>query len=214
MTPVGSGIPSSRIGELRRRAQSIDPPGLGAGVRTPELVDVEELIPGIVVDLKYASDDNFIGHPLYDGQTALLQRPVAESLTRVQEALKARGAGLILYDAYRPWWVTWLFWEAMPVSARTYLADPAKGSRHNRGCAVDVGLVDLDSGEPLSMPSGFDEFTERAHVGYRAPADEARHRDLLIGCMEQEEFSVYSKEWWHFDHDCWGSYPVMNVPVP
>ena len=207
--------PGNRVREIINATRNISPPPSTDQTRESSLVDLSLAAPGIRVDLRYATENNFLGHILYDGKTALLQEPVTESLTRVQILLSSQGLGLIVYDAYRPWWVTKVFWDVMPIDSRTFLADPALGSKHNRGCAVDVGLIESGTGKILPMPSAFDEFSERAFVSYSKGTDEERaNRDLLISTMGQESFSVISAEWWHFDHDLWPKYPILNEPVP
>ncbi len=181
--------------------------------RPADLVDVAALEPAIRLDIRYASDRNFLGVPVYEQLRALLQRPAAEALARVHRALASRGLGLLVYDAYRPWFVTWIFWEATPPELRRYVADPAQGSRHNRGCAVDVTLVRLATGDVVTMPSGYDEMTERAHAGYRGgPAQPRQMREVLRQAMAAEGFEVYPYEWWHFDYRDWRHYAIANIP--
>ena len=132
---------------------------------------------------------------------------------RAHRALAAKGYGLLVHDAYRPWWVSWVFWEATPAGQREFVADPAKGSRHNRGCAVDLTLYTLADGRAVEMPSLYDEMTERAYPGYRGGTEEQRaRRDLLRGEMERQGFRVFVSEWWHFDYEDWKEYPILNVP--
>jgi D-alanyl-D-alanine dipeptidase len=156
-----------------------------------------------------------VGRPVYEQARAFLQRPAAEALSRVQTAVRADGYTLIVYDAYRPWSITKLFWDAATSEQRRigFVADPARGSRHNRGCAVDVTLGDLASGQALPMPSGYDEFNERAHADYAGVSAEARrNRDYLRRAMEQEGYVVLPEEWWHYDYRDWREYPVLDVP--
>ena len=141
-----------------------------------------------------------------------IQRPAAEALARAQRKLWEKGYGLLIHDAYRPWSVTKMFWDATPEDLRLFVADPSRGSRHNRGCAVDLSLYDLRTGEPVSMVSGYDEFTPRAYPHYVGTTDRQRwHRELLRSTMEAEGFEVYEFEWWHFDYRDWQQYPVLNV---
>ena len=120
---------------------------------------------------------------------------------------------MLIYDAYRPWYVTKMFWDATPARLHTFVANPAKGSKHNRGCAVDLGLYDLRTNEPISMPSGYDEMTLRAHPGYGGGAAlERAHRDALRKAMEAEGFTVDRGEWWHYDYKAWRQYPILNIP--
>ncbi|HEV2765813.1 MAG TPA: M15 family metallopeptidase, partial [Pyrinomonadaceae bacterium] len=134
------------------------------------------------------------------------------ALSRVRRALRKRGYGLLVFDAYRPWHVTKLFWDLTPADKKQFVADPSKGSRHNRGCAVDLTLYDLRTGLEVPMPSAYDDFTERAHVNYSggAPAERAA-RDQLRAAMEAEGFQVYEPEWWHFDFQDWRQYPILNL---
>ncbi len=190
------------------------PPVDPAATRDPDLVALKAVDPTIRVHLRYASKDNFMGRAMYPaGAEALLNREAALALSRANAALKPKGYVLLVWDAYRPWSVTRAFWEATPPDKRQFVADPAKGSVHNRGCAVDVTLFDLHSGAEVEMPSGFDEMTERAYPQYSGGTPAARrNRDLLRDTMEAQGFSVYPTEWWHFDYRGWKDYPVMDAP--
>lgn len=180
-------------------------------VRREPLVDVAAVDSRILVDIKYATPDNFMGRVLYPVNRCLLRESVARRLSRVQDDLAERGLGLKIYDGYRPLSVQKLMWEVMPDPR--YVADPAKGSRHNRGAAVDVTLVDARGCE-LPMPSAYDEFSERAHRDFAGEGVEARHnRDTLIAAMERRGFTVLGSEWWHFDAPGWAQYAVMDVPL-
>lgn len=179
--------------------------------RHEPLVDVAQVDPRIIIDIKYATADNFMGRPLYPANRCLLRESVAQRLVRVQDDLVERGYSLKIHDGYRPLSVQKLMWEVLPDPR--YVANPATGSRHNRGAAVDVTLVDAD-GRPLPMPSDFDEFTERAHRTYEGGTIEARrNRDLLIEAMERHGFKGLQSEWWHFDAPGWKRYPVLDVPL-
>jgi D-alanyl-D-alanine dipeptidase len=174
-----------------------------------ELVDIQELIPSIKVDLKYASTDNFTGQIVYNFNRCLLLKEAALKLSAVQKALEQRGLGLKVWDGYRPPAVQWKFWEIMP--DERYVSDPRKGGRHTRGTAVDVTLVNLE-GQELLMPSQFDEFSEKAHHNYMgAPSDALQNRALLRQVMEQHGFVGIPTEWWHYDLKGWESYaPIDN----
>lgn len=175
------------------------------------LVDVAAVDSRILVDIRYATPDNFMGRVLYPVNRCLLRQSVARRLSRVQDDLAERGLGLKIHDGYRPLGVQKLMWEVMP--DERYVADPAKGSRHNRGAAVDVTLVDA-AGRDLPMPSAYDEFSERAHRGFAEGGVEARHnRDLLIAAMERRGFTGLATEWWHFDAPGWRQYAVLDVPL-
>lgn len=178
-----------------------------------DLVDLESAVPRIKLDVRYATDDNFMGVAFYSQARAFLRREAAEALAVVADSLAPYGYGVVVYDGYRPWAVTWAFWEATPPALRHYVANPAKGSRHNRGCAVDLGLYHLDTGETAEMPSDYDEFTPRADPFYPGGTSLARwHRDFLYRAMTAGGFTVNPSEWWHFDFTGCDSAPVLNVP--
>ena len=202
--------PVKPIAELRETALAALPPG-ESGKRTPDLLDLEDVVPGIRLDIRYATSNNFMGVPFYGQDRAFLQRPAAQALARVQSRLREQGYGLLVHDAYRPWYVTKMFWDATPEEMKIFVANPANGSRHNRGCAVDLTLYDLSTGETVEMVSGYDEFSERAYP--RFPGGTSRQRwlrQLLRNAMEEEGFSVYEAEWWHFDYQDWSEYPILN----
>jgi D-alanyl-D-alanine dipeptidase len=172
-------------------------------------VDLMTLDPGLKFDIRYAGPDNFMGFPLYERPGAFLQRPAAEALVRANRALKPLGYGLMIHDGYRPWRVTKLFWDATPDDAHIFVADPAKGSRHNRGCAVDLTLYDLQTGQAVEMTSRYDEMSSRAFADYPGGTSLQRwRRDLLRRVMEAEGFTVYPQEWWHFDFGSWADYAI------
>jgi D-alanyl-D-alanine dipeptidase len=205
--------PLRPVAELRAAALAATPPAEPGPFRPADLVDLTTLDPTLRLDIRYATPDNFLGTPVYEEARAFLQRPAAEALLRAHRALRESGYGLLVHDAYRPWWVTKVFWDATPEDKRDFVADPAKGSRHNRGCAVDLTLYRLADGRPVDMPSLYDEMTERASPGYPGgTADQRRHRDLLRSTMEREGFTVFESEWWHLDYRDWREYPILNVP--
>ncbi|MCR4438649.1 MAG: D-alanyl-D-alanine dipeptidase [bacterium] len=176
-----------------------------------DLVDIRSLDSTIVVDLKYATADNFVGDTLYAANVCFLRQATAERLVRVQRRLRQAGLGVKVYDCYRPLSVQWRMWELVPDTR--YVADPRKGSRHNRGAAVDLTLVD-SSGQELLMPSAFDDFTERASRSFTGASPEAlRHRALLEEAMTAEGFLPLPSEWWHFDDPEWQRYPVLDIPL-
>lgn len=175
------------------------------------LADVSQVVPGIVLDIRYATENNFMKRVLYPAPRCLLRASVAERLRRVQADLTREGLGLKVFDGYRPLSVQKLMWEVMP--DEQFVANPAKGSRHNRGAAVDVTLVDAH-GRELEMPSGYDEFSERAHRNYSGGTpEERRNRERLIRAMERHGFTVLESEWWHFDAPGGKNYPVLDVPL-
>jgi len=204
--------PVRPVAELRLEALAASPPTEAGPFRPVDLVELTSLDPTIRLDIRYATADNFLSTPVYDEARAFLQRPAAEALLRAHRALADTGYGLLVHDAYRPWWVTKVFWEATPKDKRDFVADPAKGSRHNRGCAVDLTLYRLDEGRAVEMPSLYDEMTERAYPGWGGGAPESRRlRDLLRSAMEREGFTVFESEWWHFDYRDWREYPILNL---
>jgi len=204
--------PVRPVAELQPIALAATPPSESGEFRPADLVELTVLDPTIKLDIRYATTRNFLGTPLYSQARAFMQRPAAEALVRVQRSLAGEGYGLLIHDAYRPWYVTKIFWDAMPPELHKFVADPAEGSRHNRGCAVDLTLYDLKTGNAVSMPSLYDEATERAYPTYTGgTAEQRRLRDLLRRHMEAEGFSVYEFEWWHFDYRDWKAYAIQNV---
>jgi D-alanyl-D-alanine dipeptidase len=184
------------------------PPAPGAA----PLVDVALLIPRAVLDLRYATPDNFTGRALYPVARCLLQPEVAARLARAAAKLERRGYRLRLYDCYRPLSVQRAMWEAVPRVG--FVADPKTGSLHNRGAAVDVGLSAQDGSE-LEMPTRFDSFERKARAWATAgiPPEARRHRDRLRAAMEAEGFAVNPLEWWHFDADGALEHPLLDLPL-
>jgi len=202
------------VAELRLEALAASPPRESGPFRPVDLVELTSLDPTIRLDIRYATADNFLSTPVYAEARALLQRPAAEALVRAHHALKGEGYGLLVHDAYRPWSVTWVFWEATPKDKREFVADPARGSRHNRGCAVDLTLYRLVDGQAVEMPSLYDEMTERASPAYAGgPPEPRQKRAILRSAMEREGFTVFESEWWHYDYRDWREYPILNVPL-
>jgi zinc D-Ala-D-Ala dipeptidase len=195
------------------QARAQEPPKETGTFRKPDLVELVKLDRTIKLDIRYATSNNFLGRPVYKQARAFLQRPAAEALARANKALRKKGYGLLIHDGYRPWSVTKLFWDATPADKKEFVADPAQGSRHNRGCAVDLSLFDVKTGKAVVMPSGYDEMTERSHINYAGGTDgQRRLRDLLRAAMETEGFAVYEPEWWHYDYKDWKEYPILNIP--
>lgn len=204
--------PVQPVDVLERNALAAEPPIEKGEFRATELVELVDVVPDLRLDIRYATDNNFIGTVVYRQGRAFLQRPAAEALKRAQERVKQEGYGLLIHDAYRPWYVTKMFWDATPEEHKIFVADPAEGSRHNRGSAVDLTLYDLATGRPAEMPGGYDEFSERSHSDYAGGTeDQTRRRDLLRHAMESEGFAVYPEEWWHYDYHEWERYPILNV---
>ena len=189
------------------------PPVETGPFRPPHLIELKTLEAALHFDVRYATAGNFIGRPVYPEARVFLQRPAAEAVVRAQRKLASLGYGLLIFDGYRPWSVTKLFWNSVTEEQRPFVADPRLGSRHNRGCAVDLSLYDLASGREVAMPSSYDEMTERAYPDYPGGTIEARRlRDLLRKVMEEEGFTVYRTEWWHFDYKDWSSYQILDLP--
>lgn len=182
--------------------------------RPAELVELVTLDSTIRLDIRYATSDNFLSTPVYSEARAFLQRPAAEAVVRVHQALlEVHGYGLLVHDAYRPWYITKVFWDATPIDQHDFVADPAEGSIHNRGGAIDLTLFVLETGEPVTMPSLYDEFSSRASADYPGgTAEQRRRRDLLRRTMQDEGFTVYPYEWWHFDYRDSERYGIQNVP--
>jgi len=197
---------------LLKEALESQPPNETGDFLPPDLVELRKLDPTIKLEIRYATRNNLFGTVFYSQARAFLQRPAAEALVRVNRKLKAAGYGLLVHDGYRPWYVTKVFWDATPNDKKLFVADPAKGSRHNRGCAVDLSLYDLRTGKPVEMVSTYDETTDRAYPNYPGGTSLQRwHRDLLRAAMEAEGFTVYEAEWWHFDYKDWQKYHIGNV---
>jgi CubicO group peptidase (beta-lactamase class C family)/D-alanyl-D-alanine dipeptidase len=205
--------PVRPVPELLAEARVAVPPAEAGSFRAPDLVDLASLDSTLHFDIRYATTNNFLGSPLYESARAFLQRPAAEALVRAARRLRAMGYGLLIHDAYRPWYVTKTFWDATPVAQRWLVANPAQGSRHNRGCAVDLTLYNLRTGRPVDMGGTYDEVTERTYPDYPVTTDLERwHRDLLRRVMEDAGFVRLATEWWHFDYSDWRSYPILNTP--
>ncbi len=190
-------------------------PGSGdaSGSRKADLVEIVALDSSIHLDIRYATKNNFMGMVMYAQARAFLQRPAAGALLRVQREAKRHGYGLLIFDAYRPWRVTKEFWDATPPSKKKFVANPKKGSKHNRGCAVDLSLYHLETGLEVMMPSPYDDFTEKSAASYEGgSAAQRKARDLLRTMMEEEGFSINPDEWWHFDYKDWQKYEIIDIP--
>ncbi len=180
--------------------------------READLVELNELDKTIRLDIRYARADNFVGRAVYTEARAFMQRPAAEAVVRVHKKLKKKGFGLVIFDGYRPWAVTKIFWDVTPEDKRKFVANPKTGSRHNRGCAVDLSLFDLKTGKLVEMPTDFDDFTDNASPIYDgATKTQKKNRDLLRKMMEAEGFTVNRNEWWHFDYKDWENYAIYNI---
>ena len=205
--------PLRPVKELLKEARDAEPPKESGEFRPTDLVELKKLIPTIKLDIRYATTNNLFGTVFYSEARAFMQRPAAESLDRVNRKLKELGYGVLVHDAYRPWYVTKVFWDATPDEKKIFVADPSKGSRHNRGAAVDLTLFYLKTGKPVEMVSTYDETTDRAYTNYPGGTSLQRwHRQLLRDSMEAEGFTVYEAEWWHFDYKDWQKYTIGNLP--
>ena len=176
-----------------------------------KLVNLQGYIPDIVLDIRYATKNNFTGRIIYPEPKAFIRLPVAKAIKNIQQDLYKKGLGLKIFDAYRPYSATVKFYEVYPDT--NFVAAPWNGSRHNRGCAVDVTLIDLSTGEELEMPTTFDDFTAKAGHNYTdLPDTIIKNRKLLKETMENHGFSSYEHEWWHYDFNGWENYKLLNIP--
>jgi D-alanyl-D-alanine dipeptidase len=205
--------PLRPVPELLKEARAAEPPKESGDFLQPDLVELTKLDPTIKLEIRYATTNNLFGTVFYSQARAFMQRPAAEAVVRINRKLRPAGYGLLVHDAYRPWFVTKVFWDATPDDKKVFVADPSKGSRHNRGCAVDLTLYNLKTGKPVEMVSTYDETTDRAHPNYPGGTSLQRwHRDLLRSAMEADGFTVFEAEWWHFDYKDWQKYPIGNQP--
>jgi D-alanyl-D-alanine dipeptidase len=204
--------PLHPVEQLREAAlKTLPPPEEGEFLKT-DLVELTRIDPDLKLDIRYATANNFLGTPVYTQARAFLQRPAAEAVLRADREVHALGYGLIIHDGYRPWYVTKIFWDATPDPQKIFVADPKAGSRHNRGCAVDLSLFDLKTGEEVTMPSGYDEMTDRAYANYPGgTAQERNRRAILRAAMVKQGFEINPTEWWHFDYKDWRRYPIGNL---
>jgi D-alanyl-D-alanine dipeptidase len=205
--------PARPVGQLRSEALAASPPEEKGSFRKSDLVELATLGGAIRLDIRYATSNNFLGTPVYTQARAFLQRPAAEALLRALDRLQPYGFGLLIHDGYRPWYVSKIFWDATGPEGKIFVADPAQGSRHNRGCAVDLSLYDLKTDQPVEMTGLYDEMSPRSFPDYPGGASLQRwRRDLLRWAMESEGFTVFDSEWWHFDYQDWREYAIQNVP--
>lgn len=183
-------------------------------IQTHELIEIKELDPSLKLDIRYATKNNFLGRAVYKEPKAFLQKKVAEELIKINKELKNKGYALLIFDGYRPWSVTKIFWDETPIEKRNFVADPEKGSMHNRGCAVDLSLIDLKTEKEIQMPCPYDEFSERAYPSYiGGNKEDLKMRDFLISEMEKSNmFKANPYEWWHFDYKNYEKYPILDLP--
>jgi D-alanyl-D-alanine dipeptidase len=215
--PEGGGqlrvSPIRNVAEVLKESATVSPPAETGTFKPADLVELTTLDPTIKLDIRYATTNNFLGSVFYSQARAFAQRSAAEAAVRAHKALKPFGYGLLIHDGYRPWSVTRTFWECTPLEKKWLVANPASGSKHNRGAAIDLTLYDLSTGAVVEMPSTYDESTPRAYAFYPGGTGLQRwHRALLRRLMEAEGFTVNPEEWWHFDYKDWKSYAIGNVP--
>ncbi len=211
---IRAGVRSD-LAAIRARAIAMTPPAEAQPERAEALRNLKKIVPNVRLDIRYAKTTNFAGVRFYEKSGAFLQQPAAEALARVAVALRPLGYGLLIHDGYRPWYVTRIFWDVTPDSSHVFVADPAKGSRHNRGSAVDLTLYRLADGKPVEMTSRYDEMSVRAYPDYPGGTTRQRwERDLLRREMERQGFTVYPQEWWHFDYKDWQKYAILNLSLP
>lgn len=203
--------PLKPVAELRTEALAEKPPVESGSFKQPDLVELTSLDPTIKLEIRYATTDNFLSSPMYQQAKAYMQRPAAEAVARASQELHKQGFGLLIHDSYRPWYVTRMFWDGTPQEQRIFVADPSQGSRHNRGCAVDLTMYELATGKPVKMVGVYDEFSPRSYPFYPGGTSQQRWlRAVLRHAMEEQGFTVYETEWWHFDYFDWQSYPILN----
>jgi zinc D-Ala-D-Ala dipeptidase len=177
------------------------------------LVEPVKLDNAIKLDIRYATPNNFVGRAIYREARAFLQKPAAAALVRIHRRLKKENLGLVIFDGYRPLSATKIFWEVTPAAKKKYVANPKNGSRHNRGCAVDLSLYNLKTGENVEMPTDFDDFTERAAPDYAgATKSQQKNREILRRAMESDGFQVYAAEWWHYDFQECPETQILDIP--
>lgn len=203
--------PVRSVPELIEVDRTLPPPAESGAFLAPDLIEPARLDSTIHLDIRYATTNNFLGSVFYSSARAFLQRPAAEALLRAARVLRPLGYGLLIHDAYRPWYVTKVFWDATPAASRWLVADPTQGSKHNRGAAVDLTLYELATGQPVEMPSTYDEATPRAIADFPGGTSRQRwHRALLRRTLELQGFIANPEEWWHFDYRDWRRYPILN----
>jgi len=175
------------------------------------LVDIQKAVPGVVLDIRYATKNNFMKQVMYPSARAFARKPVVAQLKKIQAELKKKGYGLKIFDAYRPYTITLAFYQK--ASDKDFVAHPKSGSRHNRGCAVDLSIIDLKTGKDVAMPTPYDSFSKAAAADYQdlTPAIK-KNRDFLIGVMQKHGFQVMYNEWWHYDFRDWEKYELMDIP--
>ncbi|MET0572793.1 MAG: M15 family metallopeptidase [Pedobacter agri] len=176
-----------------------------------ELVEIKKEIPNIKLDIRYATKNNFMKQVMYKQARAFARRPVVESLKKIQKELNKKGYGLKIFDGYRPYAITVEFYKK--ASDKNFVANPAKGSKHNRGCAVDLTLINLKTGKEVAMATPYDSFSAAAAANYEPVTLEVKkNREFLIATMKKYRMNVLDNEWWHYDFSGWQSYDLMDIP--
>ncbi|UKT63498.1 M15 family metallopeptidase [Pedobacter mucosus] len=176
-----------------------------------ELIEIKKVIPSIKLDIRYATKNNFMKQVMYKQARALARKPVVESLKKIQAELKKKSLGLMIFDGYRPYATTVAFYKK--ASDKNFVANPAKGSKHNRGCAVDLTIINLKTGKEISMPTPYDSFSAAAAAKYEKVSPEIKkNRDFLIATMAKYQLNVLENEWWHYDFSGWQNYDLMDIP--
>ncbi|WP_291399637.1 M15 family metallopeptidase [Daejeonella sp.] len=179
--------------------------------KNKELVEIKKWIPNIKLDIRYATKNNFAKIAVYKQAKAFARLPVVEALRNVQNELNKSGIGLKIFDGYRPYSVTVKFYEL--ASDKSFVANPKDGSRHNRGCAIDLTLINLKTGKELEMPTPYDSFAPEAAANFDKLSEQVlKNRALLINTMEKNGFKVLNNEWWHFDFNGWKNFELMDIP--
>lgn len=190
---------------FRARTQSLSPSAMG-------LVDIHTINKNIIVDLRYATRHNFTNTIVYQDSRCYIQETVAYKLDAIQKSLAKKSLGLKIWDGYRPLSVQKIFWQLVPDPR--YVADPKEGSKHNRGTAVDLTLIDMITGKELAMPTAFDDFSCKAHRNYmKLPQIVINHRNILENSMRDHGFEPLPTEWWHFDDENWRHFPLLDIPI-
>jgi D-alanyl-D-alanine dipeptidase len=181
-------------------------------IKETGLVELNRLDPSIKLDIRYATANNFVGKVIYNEARAFMQRPAADALARIHKKLKVQGIGLVIFNGYRPLSATKTFWEVTPANKKQFVADPKNGSHHNRGCAVDLSLFDLKTGDNLDMPTDFDDFTTKAAIDFPGATEiQKRNRQILRKAMESDDFKIYPTEWWHYDFEQRPESRILNT---
>jgi D-alanyl-D-alanine dipeptidase len=179
--------------------------------KNKELVEIKKFIPNLKLDIRYAGKNNFAKQAVYKQARAFARLPVVEALRKVQNELNRSGLGLKIFDGYRPYSVTVKFFDI--ASDKSFVANPKDGSRHNRGCAIDLTLINLRTGKELDMPTPYDSFAPEAASDFNdLPPAVIQNRELLRSIMEKNGFRVLNNEWWHFDFNGWKSFELMDIP--